>query len=271
MRKNPNNDIIIGDNFGGAVWPLETISYRVNRANAFNPIEISGRYFGTGFLFERKVGPYRRHFLVSNKHFFVDDNPFCLMLRLSKDKKFPKGSTYRLYPTESEYSTKDPLYAVVHAHWDEDIDLAVIDVTDKLREMKVQLQYRNFQPEPLSVKMIPYGRQWDISRETPCAYLGYPAGSQTAIPQRGRLVENPGKSQTHNIQLSDAHIAQGSSGSPAFVKIDDRTTKLLGIIWGTEPVEMANGQTEFINGFALKVTALIELTDAVLRQQGLLK
>lgn len=270
MRKTPKNEIIVGDKFDAAVWPLEAISYRINRANVLNPIEVSGHYYGTGFLFERTVGPYHRQFLVSNKHFLVEDNPFCLMLRLSPDQKFPKGSTYRLFPTESQYSTKDPLYSIVHAHWDPDIDLAVVDVTDKIRELKAQLQYRNFQVKPLNVRMVPYGSDWNIARETPCAYLGYPDKSNNPRVKTGRLGQNPSKVQTSYIPLDEVRVAQGASGSPAFVKVDFRT-KLLGIVFGTAPTEMVPGHIEFDQGFAVKVTALMELTDYVLRQQGLLK
>lgn len=270
MRRNPKNETIIGDKFNDAVWPLETITYRVNKANRLHPVEISGHYYGTGFLFERTVGPYHRQFLVSNKHFFVEDNPYCLMLRLSPDQKFAQGSTYRLFPTESEYSTKDPLYSVVHQHWDPDIDLAVIDITDKLRELKVQLQYRKFQPKPLSVKMVPYGADWNIARETPCAYLGYPDRSALPRVKKGVLGQNPSKVQASYIPLDEVRVAQGASGSPAFVKVDYRT-KLLGIVYGTAATEMTPGHIEYDQGFAVKVTALMELTDYVLRKQGLLK
>lgn len=244
---------IIGDNFDAAVWPLALFcqTQKRKKKNAAKP-----DFTATGFLFARNVGT-RRIFLVSNKHVFLEDAPHSLDIYLPS--VYVNGEYCR--PRIPLYSGN--LQTFVRSH--PSVDLAVIDVTDKIEEL--QNSYPDFAIEPIEDSQILFS--WDIPRQTPCDYLGYPDNSPDPRAKRGYLGRNPQKLQTSNIPLEDVSIAQGASGSPAFVAVG-RDPRLLGIVFGTKSTQITSGHEEFDYGFVVKVTELMAVTNALLRAKGLM-
>ena len=258
----------IGDSFDDAVWSLETIAFE-------NP-PVGGnakRFFGTGFLFKRE-GIFRgkiktKYFLVSNKHVLVEDSPSILVLHLPPQGNHP-ASRYQLFPSLNSSKKKagkykDFLQDVVYP--DDATDLAVVDVTEKIKELQENLAYREFTFKTINPRNIPMS--FDLPKGTPMEYLGYPDRSAHPRLRKGSIGLNPQETNSNNIALDDVSVAQGASGSPAFTFVGNSShPKLLGIVYGTQSTQIVEGHSQFDQGHAVKSTILTELTNEILRSQG---
>lgn len=254
----------VGDTYDTAVWSLETI--------AFDHPPVGGsarRFFGTGFLFKREAVIRGRqlvkYFLVSNRHVLFEDSPSILVLHFPQTSNYP-GFRYQLYPTQNSYPQEDFLQNVVYAH--PTVDLAVIDITAKILELQKTLGYRNFQFSTVNLNNIP--SSYDFPKGTPMEYVGFPDRSPYPRLKEGRIGLNPSAVGGSSITLDDVSVAQGASGSPAFITRDDTRvrSKLLGIMYGTQATEMTEGHIEFDQGHAVIATELIYLTNYILKDQG---
>ncbi|MBE6699371.1 MAG: hypothetical protein E7584_03940 [Ruminococcaceae bacterium] len=251
---------IVGDKFDDTVWSLEAVTYKQTP-------EGTTRFasFGTGFLFSVKFGRYDRVFLVSNKHVLVEDNPYALFLHLPHTPTHPE-LRYLLYPTRDVSPVQDSLHDIVVAH--DKVDLAIIDVSTKIYELQKALAFRNFKIKPLTIRDVQYSM--DIEKGTPMSYLGFPDRSEYPRLKGGKIGLNP--KFADDIVLDDVHVAQGASGSPAFIAgtslSGEPRTKLLGVIYGTRATEIASGHMEYDLGHAVKVEHLKNLIYAALHMQG---
>lgn len=252
----------VGDSFDNAVWSLETI--------AFSNPPISGaikRFSGTGFLFKREgVVRGQKHtiyFLVSNKHVLVEDSPSILAIHFPAKGGQP-AFRYRLFPTVYKNKYCDDFLQTV-VHQDPEADLAVIDVTEKIVEMQnwTKVKDVNFIYKTVNYENIP--DSFDFPKGTPIEYLGYPAQSEDPRLIAGRIGKNPSTTTDGNIKLDNITVAQGSSGSPAFIGVNGQP-KLLGIMYATESTEIVEGHSEFDQGHAVRSDRLIELTNQILLQ-----
>ena len=259
VQYNPS-EALIGDKFDDTVWSLEAVTYQQT------PQGLS-RFasFGTGFLFSVKFGRYDRIFLVSNKHVLVEDNPSYLYLHLPHTPTHPE-TRQLLYPQRNVYPIQDSLQEVVVPH--DRVDLAIIDVSKKILELQSTLAFRNFKIKPLTIKDVQYSM--DIQKGTPMSYLGFPDRSEYPRLKGGKIGLNP--KLADDIVLDDVRVAQGASGSPAFIAGTSPTgearTKLLGVIYGTRATEVADGHMEYDLGHAVKVEHLKDLIYAALYMQG---
>lgn len=252
----------VGGSFNDGVWLLETRTYK---QNAWGKVETCS-FSGTGFLFKRKTLVSTRYFLVSNKHVLVEGNPQCLLLHIPPIKengiiKSP-GVTYPLYPTKGKTLLEEPLSSVVHAH--QTLDLAIIDVTEKIRELQKVFKYRDFKVNSLEAKNLPLS--WDIQEDRPMHYVGFPDKQIKPTPFDGTIKENP--KYTSGIDLISP-VAQGASGSPAFLNGEAGTyPKFLGVMESTESMEMVEGEHQWVFGHAVKSCDLLEFIDEVLHKKG---
>ena len=266
-RKKHYNDknycTTVGDSLNNGIWLLETRSYK---QNAWGGVEALS-FHGTGFLFKRKTAFLTRCFLVSNKHVLVEDNPQCLLLKLPSVEengivKYP-GVTYPLYPTRGKNILEEPLSSVVHAH--PTLDLAIIDVTEKIRELEKEFKYRNFKVDSLETKNLPLS--WDIQKDRPMHYVGFPDEQTKPIPFHGHIKENP--KSTRNVDISDVFVAQGASGSPAFLNEEEHHyPKFLGIMESTESMQVVEGERQHVIGHAVKSCDLLDFINDVLHKKG---
>ena len=266
-RKNRYNDknycTNVGESLNDAVWSLETRTFQ--RDPLGNLITIP--FTGTGFLFKRKTLVSTRYFLVSNRHVLAEGNPDCLLLKLppkpiSKTKAFPRV-TYPLYPSKGKSLEEEPLSSVVHAH--PTLDLAIIDVTEKIRELKNEFAYRKFEIKSLEAKDLPIS--WDIPTARPVHYLGFPDESINPEIKKGHIKENP--KFTQNIGFDDMFVAQGASGSPAFLNGEvGHYPKFLGVMESTASSEPVEGFVQFVSGYAVKSTDLLDFINDVLHNKG---
>ena len=268
---------LVGDRFNDSIWHLKVVSH-ANGKRSKKGTETKN-FTGTGFLFEKTVGSYKRIFLVSNRHLLVEDNPYSLFIlapigdpELDKDGSVVRYATpLQIYPTPQEYPAKDSLPSVVHAASNPSIDLAVIDITDRYVRIKRELEKYGVKTNPLSDTMIPLKTDWNIERGTWCPSLGFPDNSFIHLLGGGHIAQNPNEHPDFPIiELSQADIAQGASGSPIFVEIRN-SAKLLGIVYATGSVRMVNDHLAYTRANVVKVTQLIKLTDDILREQGLLQ
>ena len=253
----------IGEDFNDGVWLLETRTYK---KNAWGQVEVVP-FHGTGFLFKRKTAFLTRCFLVSNKHLLVEGNPHCLLLKIppitSHGSIISPAVTYQLYPSKGKSLSEEPLASVVHAH--PTLDLAIIDVTEKIRELQKEFKYRNFKVDSLEEKNLPLN--WDIQQDRPTHYLGFPDEQIYPTHFKGNIKRNP--KYTSDIELT-ALVAQGASGSPAFLNGEAGTyPKFLGVIESTESMEMEKGGVrQYVFGHAVKSCDLLAFINDVLHKKG---
>ena len=251
---------LIGDKFDDTVWSLEAVTYKQTPEGMTRFAS-----FGTGFLFAVKTGRYDRIFFVYNKHVLDEDEPYALFLHLPHTQTHPE-LRYPLYPTKGVSPVQDSLHDIVVAH--DKVDLAIIDVTTKIYDLQKELAFRNFKIKPLSIKDVQYSM--DIQKGTPMSYLGFPDRSEYPRLKGGKIGLNP--KLADDIVLDDVHVAQGASGSPAFIAgtslSGEPRTKLLGVIYGTRATEIASGHMEYDLGHAVKVEHLKNLIYAALHMQG---
>ncbi|OIH12013.1 hypothetical protein A7M79_00545 [Acinetobacter baumannii] len=215
---------------------------------------------GTAFLLSRSFGQYGRVYLVSNKH-VVKDKTGC-QIRFHKSESLSPVS--RVGDFIHHFSDEEWANGWKF-HTDEDVDLAVFDLTGTMAALHAQQQhifYRCLTTDCIVKK--------EDTTEAPAMqevfFVGYPSSlrdevNNLPIARRGYLAtplynDFDGK----EIFLLDASVFEGSSGSPiCFVNADNTGCGLLGVNSGTYT---RNSDREYLDiGIAWKAYKILEIIE----------
>ena len=193
------------------------------RADPSNIYNAGANGFGTGFFVERKSQNIldNKIYLVSNRHVFEGMREVCCQLAISSNDK-------------EETKLSLTIHGKIRNHPNSSVDLAAVDVTDQIRELRKQTPHiiEKINPFPYEI-ILPQQTITTLPSGVPFTYIGYPGGAESAYhqpePNQGSTA-NPGSEPYQETPqfLVKGFIQPGASGSPVFVNFS--TPKLLGIV-----------------------------------------
>ena len=243
-----NETNMIGNQFRASVWHIVFKSKTKTDSCA------------TGFLFEVKTGPaltLSKIFLVSNEHSFLQE----------KNRKNSRLEDELWFSRPNDPSTIEKVMdlspSLLHRH--PNVDLAMIDVTDKCDNLKKA----SVKVQPLTPDMLLTFTEWNTGVQgDKCEFRGYPGWRTRSETFRGTLQQDARENDETGlprIEINDTTVAVGVSGSPAFVKVNNRI-KLIGIVEEARTIEITEGSEKWNYGWLVKSTALVELLNRALGQ-----
>ena len=180
-------------------------------------------FFGTGFFVERKSQNILNNkiYLVSNRHVFEGMKQVCCTLATSSNDKEVVTLPFNIHNK-------------IRNHPNSLVDLAAVDVTDQIRELRKQVPRIIEKINPLPYEIIlPQQTITTLPSGISFTYIGYPGGAESEYhqpePNKGDTA-NPGSEpyQEKPQFLVKGFIQQGASGSPVFMNLG--TPRLLGIV-----------------------------------------
>ena len=193
------------------------------RADPSNIYNAGANRLGTGFFVERKSQNIldNKIYLVSNRHVFEGMREVCCQLAISSNDK-------------EETKLSLTIHGKIRNHPNSLVDLAAVDVTDQIRELRKQIPRIIEKINPLPYEIIlPQQTITNLPSGMPFTYVGYPGGADSAYhqPEQNKGdTANPGSEpyQEKPQFLVKGSIRQGASGSPVFMNLG--TPRLLGIV-----------------------------------------
>lgn len=245
---------------------------RIEVTNSSKP----GASVGTGFIVSIPVpGAEGKSylFLVSNKHVFIDpDHQISLIFTKQREGDGMEPSLGEL----SKISQFDFSKGYVE-HPDPNVDLACVNMSS-FGEPELGLYFRHYPHDQLG----PDG-PLPISVGQEVFFIGYPENRfdvthNLPLLRKGCIASAPNVDFNGEKQfLIDAHVFQGSSGSPVFAAVNGEY-KIVGVISQTMirnsrvqaiPVGTAPGIQQFIGlGITLKVNLVRELLEHAANQMS---
>lgn len=244
---------------------------RIEVTNSSRP----GASVGTGFIVSAPVPGVEGKsylFLVSNKHVFKDpDHQISLI--------FTKNSQGGVDPSLGELTriSQFNFSKGYVEHPDPKIDLACVNMSS-FGEPELGLYFRHYPHDQLGS-----GGHLPISVGHDVFFIGYPENRfdvthNLPLLRKGCIASAPNVDFNGEKQfLIDAHVFQGSSGSPVLAAVDGEY-KIVGVISQTMirnsmvqaiPVGTAPGVQQFIGlGIILKVSLVHELLEHAANQMS---
>lgn len=234
---------------------------------------------GTGFLMSRPVGENQHKlYLVSNKHILMG-TPKILVSFICNENGEPQHK--RVHKVEIQGVDQ-----AVKGHPDPEVDIAAIECTGLLWNMRDRIYYKHIPYELLADFDEP-----ELSIAENVYFVGYPAGrydtsNNLPLMRTGMIASHPkfdfnGKPQF----VIDAQVFPGSSGSPVYIDltyenfrngrivVGERKLKLLGIVAQTmlrnNVLQAVSTSTNYVMqevmglGIVFKATAIKELVDSM--------
>ena len=184
----------------------------------------NGGSVGTAFIFRVDVNDGSDKsllLLLSNKHVFVDPSH---QIRIIFNRKDEAGNPK--YGNFKEFNQRG-FEHIYYAHPDADVDLACINISGIAHP---DIFFKHITKEFL--QPIDYQK---VALASQVIFVGYPVGyydkvNNLPIARSGVIASMPDVDFCGKGQLViDAHIFQGSSGSPVFVSVDSKY-RLLGVL-----------------------------------------
>lgn len=181
--------------------------------NNKNPLSV-----GTGFFVKADLDSKRGKsivLLISNKHVFEGSNSFVVNFH----KKSIDGSPVLGSILRCEVSDRAPIY---YPHPVDEIDLACVNFSLVFENLHSEIYWRNLELDFFADFTEDY---LDIGQRI--YFVGYPDGrydvaNKLPILRNGYIASHPLTDYNGQKQfLIDAHVFQGSSGSPVFINLRD--------------------------------------------------